>query len=151
MSVRAVAVATENVANTDTLVTSAQTFPVRVYLPKINDGTGSSVAVGKSIRVQALSSGPIEVLTNGGRSVCRITGRRSVVVNALAGTVQSEPDSWDTTVSSQAPAAFVAAAPAGGVGAAAGAYDTAVNRDAHIALSNAMRTVLINAGLMKAE
>ena len=42
-----------------------------------------------------------------------------------------------------------AAAPAGGTGAAAGAYDTANNRDLMIALVNEMRNVLINNGLMK--
>jgi hypothetical protein len=42
-----------------------------------------------------------------------------------------------------------AAAPAGGTGAAAGAYDTAVNRDKLIALVNEMRLTLIAAGLMK--
>ena len=42
-----------------------------------------------------------------------------------------------------------AAAPAGGTGATAGAYDTAAHRDALIALVNAMRDVLIEHGLMK--
>lgn len=46
-------------------------------------------------------------------------------------------------------AAAQAAAPAGGTGATAGAYDTAENRDAMIALVNAMRTALINAGIIK--
>lgn len=41
-----------------------------------------------------------------------------------------------------------AAAPAGGTGATAGAYDTAENRDA-AALLNEIRTGLINLGLMK--
>lgn len=41
-----------------------------------------------------------------------------------------------------------AAAPAGGTGATAGAYDTAAHRDTHIALSNAMRTCLRDHGLM---
>ncbi len=46
-------------------------------------------------------------------------------------------------------AAYVvgAAAPAGGTGATAGAYDTAANRNAMITLVNNMRTCLINAGL----
>lgn len=48
-------------------------------------------------------------------------------------------------------AANTAAAPAGGTGTTAGAYDTAANRDSMIALVNAMRTVLINAGLMAAS
>lgn len=42
-----------------------------------------------------------------------------------------------------------AAAPAGGTGATAGAYDTAQNRDALIALVNEMRLVLVTHGLMK--
>lgn len=40
-----------------------------------------------------------------------------------------------------------AAAPAGGTGATAGAYDTAANRDSMITLVNNMRTALINLGL----
>jgi hypothetical protein len=46
------------------------------------------------------------------------------------------------------PKASGGAAPAGGVGTAAGGYDTAVNRDAAITLLNNIRTALINAGLM---
>lgn len=42
-----------------------------------------------------------------------------------------------------------AAAPAGGTGATAGAYDTAAHRDALIALVNEMRLVLVNKGIMK--
>ena len=42
-----------------------------------------------------------------------------------------------------------AAAPAGGTGATEGAYDTANNRDAMIALVNEMRAVLVEKGLMK--
>lgn len=42
-----------------------------------------------------------------------------------------------------------AAAPAGGTGATAGAYDTAAHRNTMITLVNEMRDVLINAGLMK--
>ena len=48
-----------------------------------------------------------------------------------------------------APARAQAAAPAGGTGATAGAYDTANNRDAMIALVNEMRLVLIAHVLMK--
>lgn len=40
------------------------------------------------------------------------------------------------------------AAPAGGTGATAGAYDTSAHRDALITLVNNMRTALVNAGLM---
>lgn len=55
-------------------------------------------------------------------------------------------------------AATALAAPAGGTGAAAGGYDTAVNRDLAIAAINALRTdvaairaALIAAGLMAAS
>lgn len=41
------------------------------------------------------------------------------------------------------------AAPAGGVGTAAGGYDTAVNRDAAITLLNTIRTALIGVGILK--
>ena len=46
------------------------------------------------------------------------------------------------------PKASGGAAPAGGVGTAAGGYDTAVNRDASITLLNNIRLALINAGIM---
>jgi hypothetical protein len=49
----------------------------------------------------------------------------------------------------QRAAAAQAAAPAGGTGTAAGAYDTAAHRDSMIALVNEMRTTLVNLGLMK--
>jgi hypothetical protein len=48
----------------------------------------------------------------------------------------------------QTPTASGGAAPAGGVGTAAGGYDTAVNRDAAITLLNNIRTALIAAGIM---
>lgn len=40
------------------------------------------------------------------------------------------------------------AAPAGGTGATAGAYDTAANRDIMIGTVNALRTAMINHGLL---
>lgn len=151
MSVRAIAADNELVVNTDTYVSSNLAFAAVISLPKINDGSGATVAVGKHLRVESLGAAPIKVLTNGGRRILTVPGRRSVIFVAKTGTVQSEPDAWEAFLQAQPPATFNAAAPAGGVGAAAGAYDTAVNRDAMITLVNAMRTVLINAGLMKAE
>jgi hypothetical protein len=49
----------------------------------------------------------------------------------------------------QPAAAAQAAAPAGGTGTAAGGWDTSANRDAAIATINAMRTALVNLGLIK--
>jgi len=52
-------------------------------------------------------------------------------------------------VSFVAAAAHIADAPAGGAGAAAGAYDTATNRDAMIATLNSVLVVLENLGFVK--
>jgi hypothetical protein len=56
---------------------------------------------------------------------------------------------YNATPVVQRAGAAQAAAPAGGTGATAGAYDTAAHRDALIDLVNEMRTVLVNLGLMK--
>lgn len=134
MSTRALAAASENAANTDTYVSSNLAFASTVYLPKINDGTGSSVAVAKHIRVESTSGAPINVLTNSGRLVLTVPGRRSAVVVAKAGTVQGEPDTWESFQQTTAPAAF------GAIGAAYSQAEV-----------TALRTCLVNAGLMKAE
>lgn len=54
-----------------------------------------------------------------------------------------------STPMAQRAGAAQAAAPAGGSGATAGAYDTAANRDAAIALLNEIRAVLVEKGIMK--
>lgn len=56
---------------------------------------------------------------------------------------------YNATPVIQSSGATQAAAPAGGTGATAGAYDTAAHRDALINLVNSMRTTLVNLGLMK--
>lgn len=56
---------------------------------------------------------------------------------------------YGVTPIAQRAGAAQAAAPAGGTGATAGAYDTVANRDLLIGLVNEMRTVLVNLGLMK--
>jgi hypothetical protein len=60
----------------------------------------------------------------------------------------SEIHDWRHGDIDAAPVASGGAAPAGGTGAAAGAYDTAAHRDSLIALVNNMRTVMINNGWM---
>ena len=54
-----------------------------------------------------------------------------------------------TAAQGQTSGADQAACPAGGVGAAAGGFDTANNRDKMIALLNEIRTTLVNNGMMK--
>lgn len=151
MSTRAIAADGEVVVNTDSYVSSNLAFGVTVAFPKINDGTGATVAVGKTIRVEALGAAPIKVLGNTGRLIQSVPGRRSVVFVAKAGTVESEVDSWQTFSQTAVPTAFVADAPAGGVGAAAGGWDTAAHRDTAIATINACKAALVGLGAMKAE
>jgi hypothetical protein len=68
-------------------------------------------------------------------------------VVTLSGKITSIVD-WRHGAIDPVPTASAGAAPAGGTGATAGAYDTAVNRDALITLVNAMRTALIANGIM---
>jgi len=151
MSTRALAADGEQIVAADTYVSSALTFGVKAVLPKINDGSGATVAVDKVYRVQVTGGAPVELLALDGRRVGTVPGRRQAVVIARTGTVQSEPDGWDFVLQPLPPVAVATAAPAGGTGATAGAYDTAGNRDTMITLVNAMRTCLIANGLMKAE
>lgn len=79
---------------------------------------------------------------------------RNVIVNATTGTkfgtaITQKLAFYGSTPIVQRAAAAQAAAPAGGTGATAGAYDTAAHRDSLISLVNEMRTVLVNLGLMK--
>jgi hypothetical protein len=151
VSTRALAATGEQIVAADTYVSSALAQPVQAFLPPVNDGSGTSVAVDAEIRVETTAGGPVELLTAGGRRVGIVPPRSQALVVARSGLVQAEADSWNFELHTQTPAAFNAAAPAGGTGATAGAYDTAANRNALIDLVNAMRTALINAGLMKAE
>jgi hypothetical protein len=53
-----------------------------------------------------------------------------------------------TTIAAQPPALTAGPAPAGGIGIAAGAWSSAVDRDAAIALLNTIRTALIQNGIL---
>jgi len=128
MTTRALAAQGEQVINTDTYVSSALAFSVQAYLPKINDGSGGSVAVDAEIRVEVTSAAPVELLTQNGRRVGVVPGRSQAVVVARTGTVQAEPDDWNFQLRIQSPAAFDAAP------------DVAT-----------LQQVLIDHGLMKAE
>ncbi len=85
MSTRAIAATKEQIANTETYVSSALTIDTQVYLPKINDGSGSTVSVGTAIRVQSASTGQIEVLTLGGRRLVLVRGHPEAVLIPRAG------------------------------------------------------------------
>src|SRR5437667_6391047 len=80
MAVRVLAGNNEVVASTETYVSSNLSFHVRVYLPKINDGTGGTIAINKEIRIESLGSASIEVVTLGGSRVGIVPARTKAVV-----------------------------------------------------------------------
>ncbi|HTF40877.1 MAG TPA: hypothetical protein VK754_09825 [Propionibacteriaceae bacterium] len=138
MSTRALAASGEQIVSTDTYVSSALNATVQAHLPKINDGTGGTVAVDAEIRVESTGPGSIELLTSLGRRVGHVGPRSQAVVIARTGQVQADPDAWNIENRPQTPVAVVAAA--------GGTYTAAEQ-----GLINAMRTCLIDNGLMKAE
>lgn len=83
-----------------------------------------------------------------------IRDAKNIVLGSTTGTqfgtaITQKLAFYGTTPVVQRANANQAAAPAGGTGATAGAYDTSAHRDSLIALVNEMRTVLVNLGLMK--
>jgi hypothetical protein len=105
-------------------------------LPDLALSGGSTCTISYGIYIAAITSGATNyaIYTNAG--AVRFGGSLTVVgafgCNAAA---------------AQTSYVVGAAAPAGGVGATAGAYDTAAHRDAMITLVNNMRTALINNGI----
>ena len=134
MAVRALAGNNEVVVNNETYVTSNLAFQARVSLPKINDGTGATVAVGKEIRFDSLGTGSMEIVTLGGSRVGLVPSRTSACVVARSGQVQGEPDRWvmEPVRSTLATFQTISASPT----------------QAEV---TALRDCLVKAGLMKAE
>ena len=134
MAVRALAGNNEVVVNNETYVTSNLAFQARVSLPKINDGTGATVAVGKEIRFDSLGTGSIDIVTLGGNRVGFVPSRTSACVVARSGQVQGEPDKWvmEAVRSTLATFQTISASPT----------------QAEV---TALRDCLVKAGLMKAE
>ena len=140
MAVRVLAGNNESIASTETYVSSNLSFHVRVYLPKINDGTGGTIAINKEIRIESLGSGSIEVVTLGGSRVGTVPGRTKAVVVSQAGQVQGEPDRWVFSRLAVPSATFIAD-PTGGA---------TIDAQARTAITSVL-AVLKNAGLVKAE
>jgi hypothetical protein len=134
MATRALAADNEAVANTETYVSSALAFPVRTYLPEVNAGSGATVALDYEIRFETTAGGNILILTFDGDIVGLVPSRSQAVVVARTGAAQSERDRWNFQPLPQTPAAF-----------------TAVTSTYDATEITALRTCLINAGLMKAE
>jgi hypothetical protein len=94
---RAIAASGESVTNTENYVSSALTIPVQVYLPVVNAGATTTVAVGDRIEFESTAGGSIEVLTAAGRRVGVVPGYGSAIAVAQQGTVQSADDTWTFT------------------------------------------------------
>ncbi len=93
-------------------------------------------------------AGDVEIGGNLTLSSCNIITDTTIGMKIGTATTQ-KLGFYNVTPVVQRAAAAQAAAPAGGTGATAGAYDTAAHRDSLIALVNEIRTVLVNLGLMK--
>jgi hypothetical protein len=103
---------------------------------------------GGAVRVAADATNVIELLpfhTN----VTPRTALSATATESIRTEVASRAGFFGATPVVQPASAAQAAAPAGGTGAAAGGWDTAGNRDTAIATINAMRTALVNLGLIK--
>jgi len=140
MAVRVLAGNDEKIASTETYVSSNLAFHVRVYLPKINDGTGGTIAVNKEVRIESLGTGSIEVVTLSGSRVGIVPARTKGVVVSHAGQAQGEPDTWVFHALWTPPATFIADPTGGGT----------VDTQSRTAI-NGILAVLKNAGLVKAE
>ncbi len=138
MSVRAIAADKEQIVSTDTYVSSALAFSVQAFLPSINAGAGGTVSVDDEIRVETTAGGSVELLTVEGRRVGIVGPRSQAVVVARTGIAQAESQDWNFVSIPQTPKA---------VATAAGGTYTATEQT----LLNAIRTCLIDNGLMKAE
>ena len=140
MAVRILAGNNEVIASTETYVSSNLPTSVRVYLPKINDGTGGTIAINKEIRIESLGASSIEVVTLGGSRVGIVPARTKAVVVSQAGQAQGEPDRWVFSRLA-APSATFIADPTGGA---------TIDAQARTAITSVL-AVLKNAGLVKAE
>lgn len=101
-----------------------------------------------------LNGGALTTTGNSALGQITIADAKDVILNTTTGTkigtaVTQKLGFFNATPVVQPAAAAQAAAPAGGTGTAAGGWDTAVNRDAAIATINAIRTALVNLGIMK--
>ncbi len=134
MANRAIAGNNEVVVNNETYVSSNLSQHVRVFLPKINDGTSGTVAVGKEIRIESLGTGSIEVVTLNGTRVGIVPARTKACVVAQAGVQQNEPDKWVMEPVRSPLAAF-----------------QAISASPTQAEVTALRDCVVKAGLMKAE
>lgn len=140
------------VANTDTYVSTSATEEVVARLPEVDDGTGSTVAVGTEIRFEATGGSPIRIETFDRRLVGRCPGRGQAVVVAEAGAQESEDDTWRFQVLPQSPATHIAdASTSHALNATFSDTEVEAALDALGSTINSILTVLEDAGLVKVE
>jgi hypothetical protein len=119
-------------------------------------GAGSAITTQVGIEVDSLTSGSTNyaIRTNGGLhlfsgAVTIGSGGAAITGNStVTGSLAVSTGFGANGATPQTAYASGGAAPAGGTGATAGAYDTSAHRDALITLVNNMRTALVNAGIM---
>lgn len=99
-------VAETAVGNTVTYVSQNDADHKIAFLPAINDGSGSTVAVDYEIRVEAIAGGSIEVRDNDGRRVGTVPGYSTGVVAAKVGAAESMDDFWSFRLLGNTPTAF---------------------------------------------
>lgn len=129
MSVQTITSTPVLVAATDTYLSSAQTFPVKVQLLTV--GQGSDHSEGDEIRFEATGGSIIEVVDSNGKRVGIVPGEGEAVAVAVA---DGDPGLWRFTVLANSPSAFqsISASPTQGE-------------------VEALRNCLRDHGLMKAE
>ena len=127
MSTRALAATPELVEDSDTYVSSSQTFGVKAVLPVIDEGTGTTVSVGDEIRFETTGSGYIEIVDSNGHRVGILGGRSRALVVAKTGNNQTgdPPQAWSFRIMSSPPAATVVDIP--GTATADAEVDAAVD------------------------
>lgn len=139
MATVALAAGDQNIANNVTYASSALAGVVRMFLAA--DFTEDSV-----VRIESTGTGSIVVLDSLGRRLGTVLSHQTALVSLRLVT-----DGWHFFTQQTDPVAFPTAVPAGGVGAAAGGWDTAGNRDTAITCLQALRAEAIKRGWFKAE
>ena len=150
MSTRALAATPELVEDSDTYISSSQTFGVKAVLPVIDAGANLTVAVGVEMRFETTGSGYIEIVDSDGHRVGILPGRSRALVVALTGNDQTgdPPQAWFFEIMSSPPAATVVDVP--GTATADAEVDAAVDNAVNAAV-DANASLSVNASFNNAE
>lgn len=118
---RALAGDSEQVTNTELVVTSALASDVKVFLPVIGDGSGATVADNASVTVWSNSTGRVEVRDIYGHRIAIVGVGQSVTFTAVSFGLGNVSNFWSATPNSEViPTKAVTEELAVGAGAAIG-------------------------------